>query len=357
MKSIKHIILALAASAALVSCGETIRPDQSYSKIILPDGITMMFNDPSAYEITARFTDASISGIVAFVGNTESLPADYYDNLTVEINLGKDGSNLTDTRPCTLGTPEVDEWNAVVPFSIQLGDLNDGEYYLFSAKATYAGDKIIVNPVTGFFTFPAGPVDLDLQSGNLWASANLGAEFPGEAGNYYAWGETEVSEFYVWPFYKWCYWRNPDFFLTKYCNYALWGKDGFEDGLESMESADDAATQTLGDGWHIPSVQDWTELVEQASWKAAQVGGVSGLLVRSKSNPNDSGKVIFIPFAGFMEVDQKKAENEAGAYWTSQVYESVCMQAYSFGINSSSRSVNPSTLRCNGLSIRPVKSK
>lgn len=357
MKSIKHIILALGACAALVSCGETIRPDQSYSKIILPDGITMMFNDPSAYEVATRFTDASISGIVAFVGNTESLPADYYDNLVIEINYGKDAGQLTDSRPCTKGESEVDDWNAVVPFSVKLDNLNDGEYYLFSVKATYAGDKTIVNPVTGFFTFPTGPVDLDLGSGNLWASVNLGAEYPNEPGNYYAWAETEVSEYYVWPFYKWCYWHNPDFSLTKYCNYSLWGKDGFEDGLESVESADDAAAQTLGGGWHIPSVQDWTELVEQASWKVTTVGGVSGLLVRSKSNPNDTGKVIFLPFAGHMEVDEKKADNEAGSYWTSQVYESVCMQAYSFDINSSSRNVNSSTLRCSGLSIRPVKSK
>lgn len=356
MKSIRIIILALAAAAALVSCVEKIHPDQSYSKITLPDGITIMLNDASAYEVAAHFTDATVSGIVAFVGNTESLPADYYSNLEVEISYGPKDGQQDNKMQCTLGTPEVDDWNAIVPFSAQIRNLQEAEYYLFTVKVTYASDKYIVSPEAGFFTFPTGPVDLDLESGNLWASVNLGAQMPEESGGFYAWGETQESEYYYWPFYKWCYWQNQDFALTKYCNYSIWGHNGFEDGKESLESDDDAAAKTLGGSWRIPSVQDWTELVEQANWKVADMGGVKGLLVRSKTNPTDGRKVIFLPFAGYFAGEEKKEENTAGFYWSSQVYESTCFQAYSLDIDSSNRTLSNSSVRCNGLSIRPVKS-
>ena len=39
-------------------------------------------------------------------------------------------------------------------------------------------------------------VDLGLPSGTLWATCNIGALAPEEAGNHYAWGETETKTNY-----------------------------------------------------------------------------------------------------------------------------------------------------------------
>ena len=45
-------------------------------------------------------------------------------------------------------------------------------------------------------------VDLGLPSGTIWAACNLGASSPEEYGNYYAWGETELKDYYSWDTYK-----------------------------------------------------------------------------------------------------------------------------------------------------------
>ena len=47
-------------------------------------------------------------------------------------------------------------------------------------------------------------VDLGLPSGILWATCNIGASSPSEAGNYYAWGEKESKDAYGWETYKLC---------------------------------------------------------------------------------------------------------------------------------------------------------
>ena len=39
-------------------------------------------------------------------------------------------------------------------------------------------------------------IDLGLPSGLLWATCNIGADFPEESGSYYAWGETEKKRKY-----------------------------------------------------------------------------------------------------------------------------------------------------------------
>ena len=43
-----------------------------------------------------------------------------------------------------------------------------------------------------------GYVDLGLPSGTLWATCNIGANYPWEYGNYYAWGETKTKAVYDW---------------------------------------------------------------------------------------------------------------------------------------------------------------
>ena len=45
-------------------------------------------------------------------------------------------------------------------------------------------------------------VDLGLPSGTLWATYNVGATFPYEKGQYFAWGEVEPREDFSWESYK-----------------------------------------------------------------------------------------------------------------------------------------------------------
>ena len=41
-------------------------------------------------------------------------------------------------------------------------------------------------------------VDLGLPSGTLWATCNVGADTPEGYGDYFAWGETELKDYYEW---------------------------------------------------------------------------------------------------------------------------------------------------------------
>ena len=48
-------------------------------------------------------------------------------------------------------------------------------------------------------------LDLGLPGGLLWATCNIGAVDCHQAGNYFAWGEVETKEEYLWETYKWAY--------------------------------------------------------------------------------------------------------------------------------------------------------
>lgn len=53
---------------------------------------------------------------------------------------------------------------------------------------------------------------------SVWATCNVGAEFPEDNGNYYAWGEVMPKNKYVWTTYKYANGANDK--LTKYCSFV-----------------------------------------------------------------------------------------------------------------------------------------
>lgn len=160
-----------------------------------------------------------------------------------------------------------------------------------------------------FYTLPEGPVNLDLPSGLKWTSANLGASRPDENGNYYAWGETEPKTDYSWSTYKWCH-EGSSTELTKYVSDDYAGAaelayKGLMDMKRSLDSADDPATAALGASYRTPSADDWQELLSYCKWESVNFGHAGGYLVKSKSEPNNAKKRIFIPFAGWMSGPQR----------------------------------------------------
>lgn len=134
-------------------------------------------------------------------------------------------------------------------------------------------------------------VDLGLPSGTLWATCNLGAEVPEQPGDFYAWGETETKETYNWASYAHCNGSSTSF--TKYCTDAYYGT---VDGKSKIEPADDVATGKWGEGWYIPTQEQFAELVntDYTTWQRTTQGGVSGLKVTSKANGNS----VFLPMGG-----------------------------------------------------------
>ena len=279
-------------------------------------------------------------------------------NVVVTVNWGADKNNLDNSATVTLKDSESDFSGGVhIPVKAKAEALEDGAVYYFQAIAKYGNTASQPTELLKVFTLPEGPVDLDLKSGNLWHSCNLGADTPDESGFFYAWAETapkKENALYDWSHYEWCAGSGGK--LTKYCSYAGAGYNQFTDNRTALMSDDDAAFVTLGNGWHTPSSLDWTELEEQCGWSQITINGVRGQLVRSKKNPDDNKKVIFLPCAGYIEGAKNYRKNEEGLYWSSTSKDSYdSHRAYVFYFQTGwVRHVGDSN-KCLGVSIRPVK--
>ncbi|MBQ7460924.1 MAG: hypothetical protein IJS63_01530 [Bacteroidaceae bacterium] len=194
-------------------------------------------------------------------------------------------------------------------------------------------------------------VDLDLPSGTLWATCNVGASSPEEYGSYFAWGETEPKEEYSWSTYIYC--KGDYNTLTKYCHQSECGYNGFTDTLTELEPKDDAATANWGNGWQMPSLAQLQELFDKeyttATWTTQS--GVNGRLITSKGN----GKSIFLPAAGEHYDATFDYDGRYGDYWSRSinVYASPYADAVSF--NSSSVYWEDHLYRYRGKSVRPVR--
>ena len=141
-------------------------------------------------------------------------------------------------------------------------------------------------------------MDLGLASGTLWSTSLLGATNGDTAeswyGNYYAWGEVETKSEYSWGTYK--YANGSENKLTKYCNNAEYGNEGYTDDLTQLVPGDDAATVT-NSAWRMPTETELKELFALPDQWVTDYNGVSGLNGRVFTGTN--GNTLFIPAAGY----------------------------------------------------------
>ena len=215
-------------------------------------------------------------------------------------------------------------------------------------------------------------VDLGLESSTLWASCNLGATKPWEYGDYYAWGETETKNNYSWETYKYC--KGKDSTITKYCNNAECGFNGYTDTLTTLLPEDDAATAVLGTDYSMPTEADWEELDSQCYWVwtenynnhnisgnivyKAKSSGDKGTKVCSGDTPSASYSLsdphIFLPTAGdHWETDLYNAGSH-GHYWSASFNKFWPCNARFCGIYSSGGNPSYNYYRYVGNTIRPV---
>ena len=169
-------------------------------------------------------------------------------------------------------------------------------------------------------------VDLGLPSGLKWATCNIGAEYPEDFGDSFAWGETEPKEDYTWATYKWLQEGGSDWnHINKYtiddkqsegCWYDNTGKF-CGDNKTVLEMSDDAARQNWGGSWRMPTDAEWNELRGKCTWTWTSQGGHNGYKVTSRSNGNS----IFLPAAGYRGGTYLSKEGSNGYYWSSSLSE------------------------------------
>ncbi len=188
-------------------------------------------------------------------------------------------------------------------------------------------------------------VDLGLTSGTLWATCNVGATSPEQAGDYFAWGETEPKETYHWSTYKYC--NGSDDTQTKYCTNSSYGT---VDNKTVLEAEDDAATANWGGDWRMPTKAEQDELRSECTWSWTTLNGVNGYRVTSKK---DTSKSIFLPAAGCRRDSNLSNAGSHGYYWSSSLNSNSPYYAYYLYFYSSNYDWVLSN-RCYGQSVRPV---
>lgn len=158
-------------------------------------------------------------------------------------------------------------------------------------------------------------VDLGLPSGALWATCNVGATTPLEFGDFYAWGETEPKDVYNWETYIWC---NGDACtssnqsLTKYCDRNAYGK---EDGKLSLELDDDAAHVKWGGDWHIPTTEEFQELMDYCTFEYDDIDEAHTIEGFRITGPN--GNSIIMPATGYRK--NSTSYNNSFYYWSANL--------------------------------------
>ena len=210
-------------------------------------------------------------------------------------------------------------------------------------------------------------VDLGLPSGVKWATVNMGATKPEEAGDYYAWGEIEP---YYQPGHSQddpCeYWREGKvngytyvsyrWYRSGWTKYNISSEYGIVDNKTSFKDydyEDDAARAKWSGEWRMPSKVDWDELNNNCTWTWTEQNGVSGYRV---SGP--SGESIFIPAAG-MRADRSIIRSGEGHYYSSDLAVSLKHQnptsAYEMWFDQTQHTTDYwVAARYCGCSVRPV---
>ena len=216
-------------------------------------------------------------------------------------------------------------------------------------------------------------VNLGISTGILWATCNLGAHNPEEVGTYFAWGETEGQDDmeFDWHTYKY---GDSEYSLTKYCQYASMGE---VDGKTTLDTDDDAAYKKWGEGWRMPTADDYQKLIDECywEWNYQSISGYSlpnGWIVYKAKNEADKGKMcdsngdgkiqgyslsdthIFFPVSGRI-LDGKTEYPGDCYYWTSSLWSGYSYSAQNFAGSSLNRFVDEGHYyRCTGEPIRAV---
>ena len=234
-------------------------------------------------------------------------------------------------------------------------------------------------------------------SGTLkWATKNLGAKTvagSGETcyGHYYAWGETTPyystgtwdSTDKKWIFNTWNTGKDNGYGWKSYCetdtdSFTEWKPAPYDATNTILKAAKDVAKVKFGDGWRMPTSQEFKDLydacggtetpkqngststTEKGVYLCTSYDGVAGLLFIAENN----GPHLFFPAAGYgVETDLRNA-GSFGYYWSSSLYTdkhdfAYYLYFYRSYVNPQSYSLHLDPQNCTdrycGFSVRPVK--
>lgn len=196
--------------------------------------------------------------------------------------------------------------------------------------------------------FENGYEYVDLGLSVKWAKYNVGADKPEGYGGYYSWGETESKDTYSWETYTLT--TGQDSKLTRYCNDAEYGYEGFTDNKLTLTPDDDVAHVKWGGSWRMPTREELEELLNDCTWQYTSLEGVKGWQVSGKKAGYE-GRSIFLPAAGY---NGGSMAGIYGRYWGSSIGNSRPDQAVWLSFYGPMMLKVSDDYRVNGQSVRPV---
>ncbi len=207
------------------------------------------------------------------------------------------------------------------------------------------------------------------EDGPYWATTNIGAENPEDAGYYFWWGDTvgytrsggtlnDAGTEYsgvTWvsstgqqmsssPFSSSCPTYGKD-------NSALQSA-GYIDSTGNLVPEHDAAHVQWGGDWRIPTEQELVGLRDKCNWTWTTKNGVYGYVVKGKGAY--ANRSIFLPAVGCGDDSRLYRSGSRGYYWSSTPNSDYSDSAW-FLYFESSRFSRLRYYRRGGQSVRPVR--
>ena len=184
-------------------------------------------------------------------------------------------------------------------------------------------------------------VDLDLPSGTIWATCNVGADKPEDQGLLFQFGRVD----------GYTYNDSNNRFINEPIPATSTGKEYKVN--EKLDLNDDAAYAYMGGAWRMPTKDDIKELYAYTTYQSITINNVNGVLFTSTTNE----KQLFIPSSKYLWYNGiwMHSEVEHSAYlWSSQVHYSNVNCAYTLSCDGYTAYMGDYRGRSAGLSVRGV---
>ena len=175
---------------------------------------------------------------------------------------------------------------------------------------------------------------VDLGLSVLWADCNVGGDSESPIGGLYGWGDPTGEKTS----------QN----VRDYLDIA--GGMYLKTPQNISGTQYDIATAKWGQGWKMPSKENWKELVDKCKWTKEKAYHVSGYRVEGPS-----GNSIFLPNTG-LRFGETVSNTDAGYYWTSEMAQNDrdCACYYYFDGDKHNDIVSTRNYVYSGRAIRPI---
>lgn len=264
---------------------------------------------------------------------------------------------ITNCGVCYSQSPEPTLEDAVVEYGDSLPevcllvDLEPETRYYVRSFIQNSTDVLYGNEVVFTTSAPlmsSGREYVDLGLSVMWATCNVGADYPEDYGEYFAWGEIAPKNEYSWENYKY------GSSMTSITKYSESANSGIVDNKVILDLWDDAAYMNWGGDWRMPTMEEVAELVANTTWTWTTQNGVRGCKVRSLINGNS----IFLPAQGYYRGSDLLSEGINVGFWTSSLWSAGSHWGAGVALNSADTTTNEPQfwgfMRFNGDPVRPV---